>query len=59
MAVYGGEDGRRIGERDNVLDNPAMSCCTMRESMRESMREQARINARTGENRRERSSVVL
>ena len=55
MAVYGGEDGRRIGERDNVLDNPAMSCCTMRESMRE----QARINARTGENRRERSSVVL
>ena len=55
MAVYGGADGRRIGERDNVLDNPAMSCCTMRESMRE----QARINARTGENRRERSSVVL
>jgi hypothetical protein len=48
MAVYGGEDGRRIGERDNVLDNPAMSCCT---------------NARTGENqcenRREQARTVL
>ena len=55
MAVYGGEDGRRIGERDNVLDNPAMSCCTMRESMRE----QARTGENQCENRREQARTVL